>query len=88
MKPLDAIYGPKTAKVVASILKELSKVEPETHEEIRQDAEWMHGLPYDPQEVWKALAVMVLTPHIRQHLKTYDPQALKQARRALGLGAQ
>lgn len=35
-------------------------------------------------KMWNALAVMVLDPKIRAFLEENDPQALKQARRALG----
>jgi hypothetical protein len=51
----------------------------------RADAEALHGIPFDPQTVWRALAVMVLSPNIRAYLEEHDPQALIQARKAMGL---
>jgi hypothetical protein len=37
---------------------------------------------------WDALAALILTPHIRDYLMRTDPQALQQARLALGLSEE
>jgi phage terminase large subunit GpA-like protein len=57
-------------------------------EAIRADAEAL-SIPLDPiagkSKPEHALAVLILTPHIRAYLEKHDPRALEQARTALGL---
>ena len=54
-------------------------------EQIRQDRQILALGTSDSQAISDALMVMILTPHIREYLFFNDPQALEQARKALGL---
>lgn len=60
---------------------------------IEEDAEdyqgaFSHGWRPEADEAGEALAVLVLTPHIRAYLEAVDPNALAQARSALRLASQ